>query len=199
MTPGIFYCVQQLFKQFHRINLGKILLEFERDRKEDMLKAICEPLMDAGVKIEDRPSGIEISLKDENISPVDIKTGPYPGFPTDLLPQWVTFMTQVQPKKYTTMKDQIYNKRFNYVDGLKDMKAKIEKVSQEEYIEYRIYGTELEGAHVEAPDLRGGAALVLAGLVANGSTVVKKYENIKRGYEDMPGKLKKCGAKLVLE
>ena len=59
-------------------------------------------------------------------------------------------------------------------------------------------GRQLTGTRVEAPDLRGGAALVLAGLVAQGSTVVRKFENIQRGYEDMIGKLNRCGAKLEL-
>ncbi len=56
----------------------------------------------------------------------------------------------------------------------------------------------MTGTHVEATDLRGGAALVLAGLVAEGTTVVRKFENIQRGYEDMVGKLNKCGAKLEI-
>ncbi|CAB4002601.1 UDP-N-acetylglucosamine 1-carboxyvinyltransferase [Paramuricea clavata] len=180
---------------------GKVEFEVPEDMKEDMLKAICQPLDAAGVKI-DRYSQyglIVISLKNGTITPVDIKTGPYPGFPTDLLPQWVAFMTQAQAtmtKEYAIIHDKIYDGRFNYVDGLKKMGAVIEKVNEREYGVKA--GSKLNGTRVEATDLRGGAALVLAGLVAQGSTVVRKFELIQRGYQDMVGKLNKCGANLKI-
>ena len=105
--------------------------------KETMLRAIRQPLREAGVEINEARNGIvEISLGNGNITPVDIQTGPYPAFPTDLLPQWVTLMTQAQPtgrKRYTTIHDKIYDGRFNYVDGLKKMGAKIEKINDKEY------------------------------------------------------------------
>jgi UDP-N-acetylglucosamine enolpyruvyl transferase len=122
------------------------VLEVEEDMKEEMLKSIRKPLESAGVKITEARSrwgqfkGIEISLVDGVIKPVDIKTGPYPDFPTDLLPQWVAFMTQAatsETKKYSTVHDQIFESRFNYVDGLKAMGAKIKKVNEREY---RVYG-----------------------------------------------------------
>ncbi|CAB4045397.1 UDP-N-acetylglucosamine 1-carboxyvinyltransferase [Paramuricea clavata] len=103
-----------------------------------------------------------------------------------------------ETKRYSTVHDQIYDDRFKYVDGLVAMKAQIEKVRDKEY---RIYaGKALYGTHVRAADLRGGAALVLAGLVvqddAQSSTVVHDFQRIQRGYEDMVKKLNKCGAKL---
>ncbi|XP_028395889.1 uncharacterized protein LOC114519914 [Dendronephthya gigantea] len=182
------------------MNNGEIQLVVEENMKESMLRAIRQPLLDAGVKIDEAERNIvKVSLRDNIITPVDVQTGPYPAFPTDLLPQWVTFMTQAQAtrrKTYTTIYDKIYDGRFNYVDGLKKMGAKIEKINDKEY---RINtGSALSGTHVQATDLRGGAALVLAALVARGSTVVKQYENVKRGYEDMVGKLKACGAKLEI-
>lgn len=119
--------------------------DMKEDMKEAMLKAIRQPLVDAGVNIKEikkrHQYEIEISLnKNRIIKPVDIKTGPYPDFPTDLLPLWVVFMTQAQPtkmqtgetKRYSTVHDQIYDDRFKYVDGLVAMKAQIEKVSDKE-------------------------------------------------------------------
>ena len=125
------------------------MLEVKEDMKETMLKSIRQPLEKAGVKIEDKWSrrgeyeGIKISLKDGTIKPVDIKTGPYPDFPTDLLPQWVAFMTQATPssgKRYSTVHEKIFENRFNYVEGLKNMGARIEKVNDREY---RVYGGNL--------------------------------------------------------
>ena len=118
--------------------------------KEDMLKAICQPLDAAGVEIKETRNrqgqycGIEISLKNGTITPVDIKTGPYPGFPTDLLPQWVAFMTQAQAtrtKTYAVIHDNIYDSRFNYVHGLKKLGAVIEEVNEREH---RVYAGTLE-------------------------------------------------------
>ncbi|XP_028395886.1 uncharacterized protein LOC114519912 [Dendronephthya gigantea] len=191
------------------MNNGKIQLEVEDDMKESMLKAIRQPLLDAGVKIDEANSDIvEVSLKNNVITPVDVQTGPYPAFPTDLLPQWVTFMTQAQAtdiKAHTIMRDTIFHDRFKFVKGLKEMKAKIDEIkeyqmeSNEEIKKHRIHaGSALSGARVQATDLRGGAALVLAALVARGSTVVEQFENVNRGYEDMVGKLNACGAKLEI-
>jgi UDP-N-acetylglucosamine 1-carboxyvinyltransferase len=118
--------------------------------KKDMLKAISRLLDAAGVEIKETRNrqgqycGIEISLKNDTITPVDIKTGPYPGFPTDLLPQWVAFMTQAQAtrtKKYAIIHDNIYDSRFNYVHGLKKLGAVIEEVNEREH---RVYAGTLE-------------------------------------------------------
>ena len=187
------------------MNNAAIVFEVEKDKKNEMLDSIYQPLQEAGVKIAERKCrrseyvGIEISLKDGTIKPVDIKTGPYPDFPTDLLPLWVAFMTQATPsswKQHSTVHEQIFESRFNYVEGLKAMGAKIRRVNDREY---RVYGgAELNGTRVDATDLRGGAALVLAGLVARGTTVVRKFENVQRGYENMVEKLNKCGAKLEM-
>ncbi|XP_046848157.1 UDP-N-acetylglucosamine 1-carboxyvinyltransferase-like [Xenia sp. Carnegie-2017] len=140
------------------MNKGSILLKVKEEMQEKMLKSIEKPLYQAGVKITREHNGVRVSLPGNDIEPADIETGPYPSFPTDLLPQWVTFMTQARPT----------------------------------------HCTPLTGDHVQATDLRGGAALVLAGLVAQGSTVVKNFEHIKRGYPDMIGKLNGCGAKLEI-
>ena len=117
-----------------------------------MLKPIRNPLNTAGVEIEEKRNsrsnqfiGIEFSLKDGIISPVDIKTGPYPEFPTDLLPQWVAFMTQVTGnEEKASIYDKIYDNRFKYVEDLKKMKAVIEKIDKTELTDgpdgYCVYG-----------------------------------------------------------
>ena len=101
-----------------------------------MLEAIREPLEQAGVKIDkkrdhlNRYQGVEISLKNGIISPVDVETGPYLNFPTDMLPQWVVFMamaTSTRSKWSATIRDKIYNNRLKYVNDVKTiMGASIE-------------------------------------------------------------------------
>ena len=111
-----------------------------------MLKPIREPLKRAGVKIREKRNprsnqfiGIEFSLKDGTISPVEIKAGPYPKFPTDLLPQWVSFMTQVTgTEEKASIYDKIYDDRFKYVKDLREMKAKIKKIKETDG--YCVYG-----------------------------------------------------------
>ena len=103
-----------------------------------MLEAIREPLEQAGVKIDkkrdhlNRYQGVEISLENGIISPVDVETGPYPNFPTDMLPQWVVFMamatsTSSRSKRSAIIRDKIYNNRLKYVNYVKTvMGASIE-------------------------------------------------------------------------
>ncbi len=120
--------------------------------------------------------------------PVNITTGPFPQFPTDLLPQWVTFMTQANGPSILT--DTIYDNRFKHVTHLEEMGARITKISDRKY---QVRGNaSLTAKRVEATDLRAGAALVLAALVANGSTKIKEFQHVLRGYEDIRGKLLEC-------
>lgn len=111
-------------------------MKVKKEMLEEMLKSIEKPLCQAGVKITREHNGVRISLPGKNIKPADIETGPYPSFPTDLLPQWVTFMTQALPTKrqhYSTVKENIWNSRFKFIDGLRKLGAKIDRVNDHEY------------------------------------------------------------------
>ena len=127
----------------------------------------------------------------EIISSVNIKTSPYPGFPTDLHPQMSVFLTCANGISRIT--EGIWELRFQYVDELKKMGAHIKLENRTAVIEG---GYKLKGEKVVASDLRAGAALVLAGLIASGETEVYNVHYIDRGYEKLEEKLTKLGAKI---
>jgi UDP-N-acetylglucosamine 1-carboxyvinyltransferase len=115
---------------------------------------------------------------------------PYPGFPTDLLPILIPLLTQAKGK--SLIHDPLYENRFNYIQELKKMGADIEIVDPHRAF---IYGkTPLRGLRIESWDIRAGASLVLAGLVANGKTMIENVYQIDRGYERIEEKLQKLGA-----
>lgn len=170
---------------------GQLLLKMDPSIGEKILDLVIEKLRDAGVQVIPRHDGLLIKRSD-SISPVSITTGPYPEFPTDLLPQWVSFMTQAQGT--SRIEDTIYDGRFNHVPDLIQMGADI---SQESVNICHVHGKNtLRGKRVKASDLRAGVALIIAAMAAEGTTVVKKFEHVLRGYENIKEKLKQCGAKV---
>ncbi|WP_300409367.1 UDP-N-acetylglucosamine 1-carboxyvinyltransferase [Lagierella sp.] len=121
----------------------------------------------------------------------DIKTLPYPGFPTDAQAQFMALLTTAEGQSMVT--ETVFENRFMHVDELLKMGAIIATDAREA----RIAGVpSLKGAQVRATDLRAGAALILAGLVAEGKTYISEVEHIDRGYDDIVGKFKKLGAKI---
>ncbi|MDR0920319.1 MAG: UDP-N-acetylglucosamine 1-carboxyvinyltransferase, partial [Oscillospiraceae bacterium] len=126
---------------------------------------------------------------ENNLSKTDIKTAPHPGFPTDMQPQISTVLS-VSTGTSLILED-IWDHRFNYVDELRRMKANI-KVEQSMAIVEGV--PTLSGAKVTATDLRAGAALIIAALVAKGITEIANIEFIERGYEDIQNKLKGLNA-----
>ncbi len=121
----------------------------------------------------------------------DIKTLPYPGFPTDAQAQFMALLTTAEGQSMVT--ETVFENRFMHVDELLKMGAIIATDAREA----RIAGVpNLKGAQVRATDLRAGAALILAGLVAQGKTYISEVEHIDRGYDDIVGKFKKLGAKI---
>ena len=165
---------------------GSLLLKMEREIGEAIMEPVFEKLKEAGVSVEWKDNGLDVQRSTSRaIKPVDIITGPFPEFPTDLLPLWVTFMTQANGR--STLEDTIYDNRFNHVEHLKKMGAQFTKFSDRQY---QVHGNaKLRGTRVVATDLRAGAALILAALVAEGTTVVKQFQHVLRGYEDIKGKL----------
>jgi UDP-N-acetylglucosamine 1-carboxyvinyltransferase len=154
------------------------------------LKPVVAKLKEAGVGIEEDVNGIRV-FSTGRVKAVDVKTLPYPGFPTDMQAQFMALMTVAEGTGVIT--ETVFENRFMHVDELKRMGANIKIEGRSAIVE----GTScLTGCPVKATDLRAGAALVLAGLVADGQTEVGYLHHIDRGYEDLVGKLRSLGAQI---
>ena len=125
-----------------------------------------------------------------HLKAVDIKTLPYPGFPTDLQSQMMVLLTQADGTSLVI--ETVWENRFMHVDELNRMGANI-KIDGHSAL---IKPSKLTGAEVTATDLRAGAALILAGLVARGDTEIRDIYHIERGYENIAAKLSSIGAKI---
>jgi len=155
------------------------------------INPILAKLRESGVRVEEGEGYVRV-YGGGQIKPTDIKTMPYPGFPTDMQPQFMAMMTLAGGTSVIT--ETVFENRFMHVNELKRMGARI-KVSGRTTI---IQGSErLSGAKVKATDLRAGAALVLAGLAAEGITEVGNVSHIDRGYENFVEKLRGLGAEIV--
>jgi UDP-N-acetylglucosamine 1-carboxyvinyltransferase len=147
-----------------------------------------EKLAAMGVDIEPTVTGISARFAGRPLA-VDVSTLPYPGVATDYKPLLVTVLAVASG--VAIVSENIYAGRFRYVDELRRMGADIRTEGHHAVV--RGVGR-LSGAPVRAPDIRAGAALVLAGLAADGETCVTGVEHIDRGYEDFDGKLRALGA-----
>ena len=150
-------------------------------------------LKEMGVPINIGPDYIVVS-KGNNLKPVSIKTQGYPGFATDLQQPVTTLLTQCEGT--STLEETIYENRFQNVPYLNKLGANIEIAGKKIHIKGK---TELVGTTVEATDLRAGACLVLAGLLASGTTKVANIEHVLRGYENIVQKLTDVGADIKLK
>ncbi|MBQ1866722.1 MULTISPECIES: UDP-N-acetylglucosamine 1-carboxyvinyltransferase [Selenomonas] len=152
------------------------------------LKPVIAKLKEAGVTIEEDVNGIRVAC-DKRTKAVDIKTMPYPGFPTDMQAQFMALLTVSEGSGLVT--ETVFENRFMHVDELKRMGANIKIDGRTSVVE----GVEtLMGCQVKATDLRAGAAMVLAGLVAEGETQVGYIHHIDRGYDNLVAKLVGLGA-----
>ncbi len=156
------------------------------------LEAISAKLKEIGCTVEEFDDAVRVASDGRRLKRTQVKTLPYPGFPTDMQPQIAALLTRSLGTSIIT--ENIFDSRFKYVDELVRMGASI-KVKGDSAI---ITGCEkLTGARVEAPDLRAGAALVIAALSAEGVSVVEDIVYIQRGYEDFDLKLKRLGADIT--
>ena len=154
------------------------------------LEAITAKLEEIGCDVEEFDDAVRISAKGR-LSKTHIKTLPYPGFPTDMQPQLAVVLSMAAGTSIVT--ESIFENRFKYVDELSRMGTNIKVEGTTAIID----GIEcLTGARICAPDLRAGAALVIAGLAADGITVIDDIVYIKRGYEDFDLKLQCLGAEI---
>lgn len=153
------------------------------------LDSFLAKLQELGVEFKKDNDSIEI-FGATNLKPSKVQALPYPGFPTDLLPLVVPLLTQTVGK--SLIHDPLYDYRFNYIQELRKMGADIEIVDPHRAI---VFGpTPLSGVTIESWDIRAGAALVVAGLMAQGQTIIENVEQIDRGYEKIEERLRKLGA-----
>lgn len=152
------------------------------------LTAIISKMEEAGCKFDIHEDKITVKM-DGPPKPVDITTAVYPGFPTDMQSQWVAFM--LKSTGVSKITDTIYPDRFKHVPELQRLGAQIE-MSENTAIVYG--GNKLTGATIMGSDLRGSASLVLAALIAEGTTEILRVYHIDRGYESIDKKLKQLGA-----
>jgi UDP-N-acetylglucosamine 1-carboxyvinyltransferase len=152
------------------------------------LKPVIAKLKEAGVIIEEHIDGIRVTC-DRVTKAVDIKTMPYPGFPTDMQAQFMAMLSVSEGTGMVT--ETVFENRFMHVDELKRMGANIKIDGRTSTVEGVPY---LTGCQVKATDLRAGAAMVLAGLVAKGETAIGYIHHIDRGYDNLVSKLIGLGA-----
>ena len=156
------------------------------------MDCISAKLMEMGVSVEENEDTLLVR-RSQPLQKTNVKTMPYPGFPTDMQPQIAAVLALAQCSSLVT--ESVWNNRFRYVDELKRMGAQIQvdgKVAVIEGVDH------LEGAPIQACDLRAGAALVIAALAANGTTELSQVQYIERGYENLVGKLRAVGADISL-
>ena len=152
------------------------------------LESISSKLMEMGCEIEEYDEAVIIDATKRPLNRVNIKTMPHPGFPTDCQPQFVALLSTV--KGTSIVNESVWDNRYQYVSELVRMGAKISVEGRLAIIE----GGSLTGAPVKATDLRAGAAMLIAGLVANGATNISNIKYIERGYSDVVTKFQTLGA-----
>lgn len=153
------------------------------------LEATSAKLIEAGCLIEEYDDAVRVIGANRKLTSTHVTTLPYPGFPTDMQPEMAAVLCISQGT--STVTESIFENRFKYADELSRMGANI-KVEGTVAIISGVEG--YTGAHVCAPDLRAGAALIIAGLSADGCTVIDDIKYVQRGYENIQGKLTELGA-----
>jgi len=155
------------------------------------MEPLTAKLAEMCVGLEEGEDWIRVLPPEDRLVAANVKTLPYPGFPTDLQPQTTVLLCLCDG--VSRMTENVWENRFQFVDDLKMMGANITTAGHTAMIEGPV---KLTGATVTAHDLRAGAAMVLAGLVAEGTTEVCEVRIIERGYEDLIGKLQALGARI---
>ncbi|MCX6559533.1 MAG: UDP-N-acetylglucosamine 1-carboxyvinyltransferase [Candidatus Aminicenantes bacterium] len=157
----------------------------------DHMATVIDKLRYSGTTIDDVGPGSVHVVGSEVIRPQDITTSPFPGFPTDMQAQFMVLMTQAAGTSIIT--ETIFDRRFLHVNELLRLGANIEVTGDKAIVRG---GAPLSGAEVTATDLRASASLILAGLIAHGTTTVNEVEHIDRGYESIEEKLRGLGARI---
>ncbi len=179
-----------------RIEAGTLLIAgaitrgdiFVRGAIKEHMTSLVYKLEEMGVELDYQEDGIRVRAEGD-LQPVDIKTLPHPGFPTDMQSQMMALLLTANGHKVVT--ETVFENRFMHVAEFKRMNANINVEGRSAKLEGK---SQLQGAQVKATDLRAAAALILAGLVADGKTSVTELNHLDRGYVDLHGKLKQLGA-----
>ena len=165
---------------------GDVLLQ---NARPELLQAALDVLVETGVTVTPTNEGIRVARNGAGLKPVDVTTEPFPGFPTDLQAQLMALMARAEGTSRIT--ETIFENRFMHVQELVRLGARIQLDGQTATIE----GVErLKGAPVMATDLRASVSLVIAGLAAEGETIVNRVYHLDRGFERVEEKLVRCGA-----
>jgi len=160
-----------------------------RGARPDLIEAVLEVLSSAGVQVSEANGGLSIACANGSLRGVDLMTEPYPGFPTDMQAQLMTLLALAGGASMIT--EAIFENRFMHVPELSRMGADINVHGASAIVR----GVEkLSGAQVMATDLRASVSLILAGLAAEGETIVNRVYHLDRGYERLEEKLAACGA-----
>ncbi|CAN5138754.1 UDP-N-acetylglucosamine 1-carboxyvinyltransferase [soil metagenome] len=168
------------------VSKGEVVLE--RVAESDMLP-LTYKLREAGAQVWWSESSMMVR-SGKRLEPVEIQALPFPGFPTDLQAAFAVLMTQAEGT--SRVFERVFNDRLRYIGELRKMGAQAEQVTSQEA---RFTGpTPLTGADVSALDIRSGACLILAGLIAEGRSSVDQIHHVRRGYEDIVGKFSSLGA-----
>ncbi|MEL6679495.1 MAG: UDP-N-acetylglucosamine 1-carboxyvinyltransferase, partial [Pseudomonadota bacterium] len=159
--------------------------------RRDLIGAFADKLEEAGVTIEDTEAGLRVSRNGTRLKPLKVATAPFPGFPTDLQAQMMALLTLADGE--SELEELIFENRFMHAPELMRMGAEINVQGGLA----KVTGVEkLRGAPVMATDLRASVSLILAGLAAEGETVVSRVYHLDRGYEHVEEKLSACGAEI---
>ncbi|MDX6287022.1 MAG: UDP-N-acetylglucosamine 1-carboxyvinyltransferase [Frankiales bacterium] len=164
-----------------------------RGARPHHLEIVLDKLTSTGATVEGTENGFRVVMESRPRS-VDVVTLPYPGFPTDLQPHWIALAAISEGAALVT--ENVYDSRFSFIHELVRLGADIRTDGHHAVVRGR---PALSGAPVRAPDIRAGAGLVVAGLVADGVTTVSDVHHIDRGYEDLPAVLSSLGANVVRE
>ena len=159
--------------------------------KIELLTAFCEKLDEAGLSVEQTQRGLKVKRTNADIKAINVTTEPFPGFPTDLQAQMMALLCTARGT--SVLEEKIFENRFMHAPELSRMGAQIEVNGGMA----TVTGVErLKGAPVMATDLRASVSLILAGLAAEGETLVNRVYHLDRGYERVEEKLGNCGAKI---
>ena len=167
---------------------GEVLLDGAR---ADLLEEALQTLRSTGVEIEERPTGLRVARNGGGLGPVSVETQPFPGFPTDLQAQLIALMCMANGT--SQIRETIFENRFMHVQELARLGARIDLKGDTAFVT-GVGSGGLRGAQVMATDLRASVSLIIAGLAAQGETVIGRVYHLDRGFERIEEKLSHCGA-----
>ena len=157
----------------------------------ELLSTFCEKLDESGIIVEQTENGLKVKRSNTGLKAINVKTEPFPGFPTDLQAQMMALLCTAAGT--SVLEEKIFENRFMHAPELSRMGAKIDVNGGVA----TVTGVDrLKGAPVMATDLRASVSLILAGLAAQGETLINRVYHLDRGYERVEEKLSNCGAKI---